>query len=186
MSIYIQYQKATKFKFLLESLTEYLTIKAEDFHRDYFDLFTCKAEGLDNWGRILKVSRAIDVLDFDNIFGFDTAADDDQFPMNFDNGVFYGVDSNRQSLNDEDYRILLIFRYLSFVLDKSIKSCNHAVNIYTKLKDKNYKGWIENKKDEVGFIYRFNYTLSPVEITLFKYMKILPCPAGVDYDVHWE
>jgi len=37
----------------------------------YFNIDTCVGDGLDNWGRILNIGRAIFLTDYGNIFGFD-------------------------------------------------------------------------------------------------------------------
>ena len=39
--------------------------------------------------------------------------------------------------------------------------------------------------DKTIFVYEFSYELSDIEISLFRYTKILPAPAGYDYLVGW-
>ena len=187
--IYSQYSQAHNLINLIDDLSNYLNINKDDFIKNYFDLKTCNTQGLDNWGLILNTSRYINVVDINSIFGFDTGSPANPlstgYPQNFNNGVFFDKVAQKQGLTDEAYRLYLLFTYKKYVFQISISSCLEIVNLYCKTLNENYKCKIVEDTQSLSFIYEFNYELSALEITLFKYLKILPKPCGVEYTINY-
>lgn len=189
VKLYVEYQNGTKWNDLLRKLTDYLTLPIDQFYTDFFDLRTCTTQGLDNWGRILNQSRNIYFYNYnENIFGFDTGipADplDTGYPQNFGHGNFFSFDANGLTLTDDQYRILLQFKYFSYTLDCSIGACVNAVNYYVR----NYHPGetCQLIDGNMHFTYHFSYTLEPWEITMFRDNKVLPSPAGITYTLTWS
>lgn len=178
--IYTQYNNATNLNSLLEGLYPYLTISVDDFFKNYFDITTCKDSGLDNWGAILNFSRSIQIPKLENVFGFGTPSplDDIQYPQNFANSNFYSGSTEAFNLLDDPYRIALRFRYKYLTCNMSILSANLIMNFYTQSQSIP-KRCIVSTTSPMNMDFKFNYTLSPLEITIFDIPNILPVPTGV-------
>ena len=89
------------------------------FHTEIFDIMTARGWGLDNWGRILGIGRALDVEDGD-VFGF---AGSLLHP--FGQGAFHAPGlTRRHSLSDPAYRELLLFKAMSNISDATAATIN--------------------------------------------------------------
>lgn len=181
--LYLQYQKAIKLKSLIEQLTPILSIDEDAFYNDFFNILTCKSDGLDNWGVILGQSRGIVVPDVSQVFGFYKT--DDAWsppPKNFNRGLFYKkVLSPIQNLTDDAYRHLLLLIYGNQTINYSIGSCARLLNYYYQSIDANKKVKVEENVVEIMSIkYLFNFILKPYEHAIFNITTgALPRPAGV-------
>ncbi len=190
VNMFIQYQNAPKFLDLLQRLTVYLNIPIKQFYEHFFDLRTADDQGLENWGKILNQSRTIPVPDFTSVFGFDNGTPPSPlstgYPQNYNNGSFYGGQTAQQLLTNDQYRILLQFRYLSYTINNSVAACMRVVDNYIKhqypLHPEYMCSIIEGNME---FIYSFSFQLQPFEIVLFKYNNALPSPAGIKYSITW-
>lgn len=89
------------------------------FYREMFDIMTARGRGLDNWGRILGMGRALDVDDGD-VFGF---AGSLLHP--FGQGAFHAPGpTRRRNLSDAAYRELLLFKAMSNISDATLATIN--------------------------------------------------------------
>jgi|GEM_PF-5184550 hypothetical protein len=190
VEMFIQYQDAPNFKTLLQSLSAYLTIPIDDFFYHYFNLDTADTQGLDNWGIILNQGRTIQSPDYTSVFGFDTGIPPSPlatgYPQNYNNGTFYGGQTIPVTLTDDQYRVLLQFRYSGYVTNNSVASCMTIINNYIKKQyplNPTYR--CDIVESVMHFRYVFNFTLQPFEIALFRDNKVLPTAAGIGYGVDW-
>jgi len=189
--LYSQYVNAPKFQKLIDELSAVLTIPISQFYNDFFNLYTCTTQGLDNWGIILNTTRDSFTYDYAESFGFDTGEPNPtttEYPQNFGHGSFFST-SNRIvkiKLNDTQYRIVLLLQYAKYTSDMSMASCTAIVNNYIQFtyEDPTYKCTV--KDNHLAVNYHFNYSLSAQEVALFKINKLLPKPAGIEYSVTWE
>lgn len=185
-SRFVQFATATNVNKLFDELTPLLTIDPLEFWRDYFDIDTCKTEGLNNWGRILDLSRVVSISVATNgVFGFGEGnypIDEDEYPQNFNNGFFYNSDYEvtpiQYTLSDYEFRIALKFRYAALTTNLSLQSINRIMNNLLIQLDANYK-CVVTQTAVMQLTYKFNFKLTPWQKTLFNNRNILPVPAGV-------
>lgn len=184
---YIQFSTAPKINQLMDNLLPLLTIDVEAFRHDYFDIDTCLTNGLDNWGRILELSRVISIsIATNGVFGFGIQADypipEDGYPQNLNNGFFYNSayeDTPTQyTMSDYEYRIALKFRYAALTTNLSMKAINTIMNNLLTGLDSSYK-CIVIQTGIMELTYKFNFILTNWQRALFNNRSILPVPAGV-------
>lgn len=183
---YIQFSTAPKINQLMDNLLPLLTIDVLEFQNTYFDINTCNSSGLDNWGRILDLSRVIQIsIATDGVFGFDEdnyPIPETGYPQNFDNGFFYNPDYADEtipySMNDYEYRAALKFRYLALTTNLSVQSINRIMNFLLQEFNSDYK-CIVTQTAIMQLTYKFNFSLTLWQLSLFRNRNILPVPAGV-------
>jgi len=184
---YVQFSTAQNLNKLFDELTPLITIDTLEFLQDYFDIDTCDADGLDNWGRILELPRVITInTATDGVFGFGVQDDypipDDGYPQNLNNGFFYNSEYEDNTVQytmlDYEYRIALKFRYSSLTSNLSMRSINKIMNDLLTQLDPNHKCTV-NQTDIMTLTYKFNFILTPWQKSLFSNRSILPVPAGV-------
>ena len=91
------------------------------------------------------------------------------------------------TLQDFQYRPLLVFLYLGYVLNRSVNACLISVNTYlSQIYGAGKYCEIEENTVLYGrntFIYKFNFILNEIDFSLFRYNKILLRPAGINYEI---
>lgn len=184
---YVQFATATNLNKLLDELRPLLTIDPLEYWQDYFDIDTCKSDGLDNWGKILDFSRVISIQTAtDGVFGFGVQSDypvaEDGYPQNFNNGFFYNPayeDTPIQyTMENYEYRTALKFRYAALTSNLSMKSINKIMNDLLTGLNPDYK-CVVTQTASMQLTYAFNFVLAPWQKSIFNNRNILPVPAGV-------
>lgn len=183
---YVQFATAENLNKLFDELLPLITLDPLEFNRDYFDINTCDADGLDNWGLILEFARVIQIrTETNGVFGFDEnnyPIPEYGYPQNFDNGFFYNPDYSDEtipySMNDSEYRAALKFRYLSLTTNLSLQSINRIMNFLLQQLNPLLK-CVVVQTAVMQLTYKFNFQLAPWQLSLFQNRNILPVPAGV-------
>ena len=121
-----QYATSTTIRALIESARVRIAPDADIslFYQTIFDIESAQGIGLDIWGRILGIGRAIDIDVTDGYFGF-YESDYDTFDMS----PFYtgeGV-TQRYELADNAYRELLLWKAMANISDASASSLNQLL-----------------------------------------------------------
>jgi hypothetical protein len=185
--MYIQYDKSTNLKALIEGLNPILSINEEEFYKNWFNILTAKSEGLDNWGRILNFGRGIKTDPTDlKVFGFYNGTSSFLTPpSNFNNGNWYKQTVPIiQNLTDDAYRQVLQLVYLSQISNGSVSNINKILNYYYQSKDISKKIKVKENLTEIMTLkIEFNFKLEPVEINIFSINGVLPIPTGVSYTI---
>lgn len=190
--IYVQYSNAVKLKGLLEGLYPYLTINPYEFYTDFFNIETCNAQGLDNYGLMLNQSRQIRSVSSGSYyqkFGFGQdgyTPPVNEYPQNFNNGNFYGGDINPEyiTLDDDDYRVLLKFRYANYTSNFSYEDANRIMNNYAQSRDSGYKvAVIPTAGKVMDITFQFSWELEDFERSIFMIRNVLPVALGVAYRI---
>lgn len=185
-SIFVQFETAKNLNKLFDELYPLLTIAPQDFLKDYFDIDTCGTDGLNNWGKILNLSRVVSIsVATDGVFGFDEdnyPIDENEYPQNFDNGFFYNpaYENNpvQYSLSDYEFRAALKFRYAALTTNLSMQSINRIMNNLLIQLNSTYK-CVVIQTAVMQLTYKFNFDLLSWQKALFSNRAILPVPAGV-------
>lgn len=183
--VYTQYTNAINFLNLLAGLEPLLIIRPLDFYYNYFNIDTCTGDGLDNWGRILDISRTVNTPDLTNVIGFNNGSplEDNQYPCNFNMGNFYGNQVTANVLNDEDFRSLLKLRYAYITTNATLDSANTIMNIFVSSIGFGNKCQVR----EVGPMqieFNFNLTLTFAQRAILYQPGLLPVPASVAHVIH--
>lgn len=185
----IQYANSSNFQTIRNGLIDQIRndlylgyISFESFVANYINLDTCNSNGLDNWGRLLGLSRSVVITDYGNIFGL--AEDQTQkpiivggYPQNFDNSTFFNrqiAENNRVLISDDTYREALYWRFYQHVVSPTIGILDYLLNVRFGNKFLAYV-----RQTGVGELtLTLGIGVTDTEFFIFQNMRVLPIPAG--------
>jgi hypothetical protein len=155
------------------------TLNFENFYDFVFNLATAQGYGLDVWGRILGVSRILNVGTGGPFIGWEEALPGSS---PWGQGIWFssgsGLTSN-YALSDSAYRILLFAKGAANVSNASLQSIN---KILLSLFPNRGNCYCTDGLDQT-MTYTFTFPLSPVELSIIGQSGALPKPAGVAVSV---
>lgn len=170
-----QYANSPIILALVEYFSEWLdpANRFDAFYQNIWDITTAKGYGLDVWGRILGVSRVLEVP-AGVYLGFQQDAD--ARPFGF--GILYrgGRSTNSATLTDDAYRLLLLAKAALNITDASSPSINRI--LLALFSD----GYVRDNGD-MSITYVFSRALTPVETAIVYQSGVIPKPAGVSFTV---
>jgi hypothetical protein len=149
-----------------------LTENMDNFYDYIWNVATAVGYGLDVWGRIVGMSRTIEVP-AGSYLGFEEA---DSW-VGFGQGTLYsgqGQSGTAVSLSDPAYRLLILAKAATNIWDGSIPQLNQILlslfqglgNCYVR------------DNGNLTMTYVFDFALTPVQLAIVE-AGILPRPAGV-------
>lgn len=148
----------------------------DSFYSNVWNIDTAIGFGLDIWGRIVGVSRALFISD-ESYLGFSEAEDWESFGT----GIWYGAGSltPNYKLSDDAFRRLIMAKAASNITDGSIPAINAILmalfpghgNVYVR------------DNGDMTMTYVFGSTLSKVDYAIVSQSGALPKPIGVSYTV---
>lgn len=172
-----QYANSPILTKLIENFSEYVD-QAQNFDSFYdliWNVLTAQGAGLDVWGRIVGVSRTLDLQNAGKFFGFDEATTISADPFN--QSPFYSgsaLTTNFQ-LSDAGYLILILAKALANISDGSSKSLNQLlINLFPGRGN----AYVTDTGN-MTMTYTFDFTLTPVEAAIVTQSGVLPKPVGV-------
>ena len=145
----------------------------DDFYDAIMNIDTAFGYGLDVWGRIVGVSRTLNV-GAGTYFGFNQGQPGTQ-PWN--QGTWFSGNALTTNfvLADGPYRVLIFAKALANISDGSIPSINH---ILTSLFPGRGQAYCTDGLN-MTMTYTFKFPLTPVELAIVGQSGALPRPAGV-------
>lgn len=150
----------------------------------FFDLIwnvdTAQGYGLDVWGRIVGVSRVIQVTTA-TYFGFNQQAPTvGAFGPN-NTSPFYSGQSNSSSyaLSDSAFRTLILAKALANICDGSIPMINQLLLNLFPARGNCYV----TSGGNLTMTYTFKFPLSLVELAIVQNSGVLPTPCGVSSSI---
>jgi Protein of unknown function (DUF2612) len=151
-----------------------MTENFDNFFDAYFNLATAYGAGLDNWGRILQVSRVLQIGTGPVYWGFQQAVPG---VTTFGFGAWSSGSNATQNfpLSDSAYRTLLLAKAAANISDGSIKSIN---KILVGLFPGRGNAYVTDGQN-MTMVYTFAFPLSVVEQAIVAQSGVLPKPAGV-------
>lgn len=155
------------------------TVDLDAFYDYVFNVDTAQGFGLDIWGRIVDVSRNIQIDTTVTYLGFDEARIGNQQdgPQPFGQAPFYTGQPLTQvyALGDDAYRKLILVKALANITDCTIPNLNALLQFVFEGEGRCYV------LDTGGMTIRyvFEFTLSPVERSIMLRSGVIPRPAGV-------
>jgi hypothetical protein len=145
-----------------------------NFYNNVWDIATATGYGLDVWGRILGVSRVLNVAS-GTFFGFSNADDTNEVGFS-QNGIFYmgQAATGNYALTDQSFLTLLYAKALANIWDGSIPGLN---NILLVLFGASGDAWVTDNQN-MTMTYSFSFTPTPVQQAIIN-SGVIPRSVGV-------
>ena len=151
------------------------TANLDSFYDLIMNVASAVGYGLDVWGRIVGVSRTLNVGNTDRFFGFDEAGTISADPFN-QSPFFVGQPlTTNFNLTDDAYRTLIFAKAFANICDGSIKSINQMLRTLFPGRGNCYA----TDGLSMTMTYTFTIPLSPVELAIVSQSGVLPKPTGV-------
>lgn len=184
-TILTQYAASPNLRSLIETFNEAMDMSdfTDEFLTTIWDVSTATGYGLDVWGKIVGVSRLLNVKQRSTYFGFDESfiSVSDDTPKPFDESPFFdGTQvTTTVRLADDGYRKLIMAKAMANITDCSIPSLNKALS------------YLFGDEGEVfvavtgvmTISYVFSFDLSPVEWAILLNSNAVAKPAGVSVSI---
>lgn len=184
-TILTQYAASPNLRSLIETFNEAMDMSdfTDEFLTTIWDVSTATGYGLDVWGKIVGVSRLLNVKQRSTYFGFDESfiSVSDDAPKPFDESPFFdGTQvTTTVRLADDGYRKLIMAKAMANITDCSIPSLNKALS------------YLFGDEGEVfvavtgvmTISYVFSFDLSPVEWAILLNSNAVAKPAGVSVSI---
>lgn len=147
----------------------------DQFYDQCWNIETAEGYGLDVWGRRLNVGRVLAVSAGGSYLGFEEADDTSMTP--FGQGILYsgGPVTQNFSLQDDDYRTLLLAKAAANICDGSTP----AINAILLLLFPGLGNCYVTDGGNLTMTYTFSFTLTPVQLAIVEQSGVLPRPCGV-------
>lgn len=160
---------------LIQNMQDYYDPNAnfDAFYELIWNVDTAEGYGLDVWGRIVGVSRILQIPVATPYFGFTEQTEAQPFGQ----APFYNGDTVTQSysLSDEAYRRLILAKALANITAGSIPAINQIlINLFP-----GYGNCYVTDGLDMTMTYTFGATLSAVDYAIVTQSGVLPRPSGV-------
>lgn len=157
------------------------SVNIDAMYTNMWNINTATGYGLDVWGRIVGVSRFVEltvpVFPLANAFGFNSAA---LFTMGYTPFYSGATVSNNYLLTDNDFRTVILVKALSNIIRATPQAYNRLLTILFAGQGMTYA--IDGL--DMSMRFTFNFLLSPINLAIIKQSGILALPTGVRADVH--
>lgn len=170
-TIISQYAASNRLRELIADFDDCLKPSAnvDRFYDLVWNIQTAQGYGLDLWGRILGVTRVLEVVP-EGYFGWDQGD-----RQTWGHGPWFGNPATpNYRLSDDAYRVLLYARALANLTDCSIQSLNRLLTLLFP----EVKAYVTDGLD-MTMTYHFSPSPSPVELAIINQTGVLPKPVGV-------
>lgn len=155
------------------------TANFDAFYDYIWNVATAQGVGLDIWGRIVGVTRVLNIQNAGSYFDFEESG---LSGTPFGAAPFFpgGALTTNFSLSDDSFRVLIYAKALANISDGSIKSINQ---ILLKLfPNRGGNAYVADGLD-MTLTYTFGFTLTPVELAIIEQSGVLPKSTGVSSTV---
>lgn len=184
-TILTQYAASPNIRNLIESFNT--TMDMEEFTDEFltaiWDVSTATGYGLDVWGKIVGVSRLLNVPQQATYFGFDEAliSASDNSPKPFNEAPFFeGLQlTSTVRLADDGYRKLIMAKAMANVTDCTIPTLNSALNYLFGDEGSAFVA----VTGVMSMSYVFDFNLTPVEWAILLNSNAVAKPAGVSVNI---
>jgi hypothetical protein len=178
-TIISQYANSPVLLQIIQNYNTYFDPQANlnNFYSDIWDVATAQGYGLDVWGRIVGVSRVLQVA-AENYLGFNGVTTSPTTPFNV--GPLYagGAINSNFALTDSQFRTLIYAKALANIWDGSTPGLN---KILLTLLPEN-PGYVV-VASPLNIVLTFPSALTNVQAAIIGTSGVLPVPAGVGVTV---
>lgn len=173
-TIISQYGNSATITQLIQGMNVYLDPRADfdAFYNFVWNVDTAQGFGLDIWGRIVNISRELQIADGGPYFGFKQA---NMHPFNqapFRTGV---ATTSTYFLSDDAYRQLILVKALANISATTAPALNQLLQNMFAGRGRCYVNDLGNMQ----LRYTFEFLLTPYEFAIMTQSGALPRPAGV-------
>ncbi len=181
-----QYANSPTLVQLIANMAGYInpSTNIDTFYNDVWNIATAQGYGLDVWGRIVGVSRVLEISTV-NYFGFTGPAGASGLPWNqapFHNGE--SLTSN-YALQDDPFRALILAKAYLNICDGSIPAINQIlIALFGPSGSLPVSGNSYcTDGGNMTITYTFSGALDPVQTAIIYQSGVLPRPSGVSTTV---
>lgn len=177
-TIISQFAAAPTLTQLIDNFNQYIEPSAniDAFYDVVWNVDTAIGHGLDIWGRIVGVTRVVQIPVVPGFFGFYEAL---QFgALGFGQAPFWdGIAPLVQNYNlsDDDFRVLILAKALANITNCSAPAINQ---ILLNLFPSRGNCYVTDGLD-MTMTYTFEFALTAVELAIITQTGVLPKPVGV-------
>lgn len=145
----------------------------DDWFDNIWNIVTAQGYGLDVWGRIVGVSRILEVANA-GYFGFEEAL---PTSLEWNQGIFYSGTqiNNNFLLSDDSFRILILAKAMANICNGSAPQINQILLTMFPQRGNCYV----QDNGNMTMDYVFDFQLSSVEISIVEQSGVLPNPSGM-------
>lgn len=181
-TIISQYANSPTLVQLIQNMNEYIDPRANmiAFYNAVWNVNTAVGFGLDIWGRIVGVSRLLQIPGADPIVGFDNASTPkDWTPMSQGRFARENEVTTSYNLPDDAYRVLILTKALANIVATTAPGINQLLRNLFPNRGRAFVRDLGN----MAMTFVFNFSLTPVEYAILTQSNAMPHPAGVFYSV---
>lgn len=176
-TIISQYANAATLTQLLQNFASYVdqTENLDDFFDLIWNVDSAQGIGLDIWGRIVDVSRVLPLPGDQPYLGFQEASE--PLFVGFNQAPWYSGQpvTTNFTLSDSAYRVLIFAKALANICDGSVKAINQLLlNLFP-----NQGNCYVVDNGDMTMVYKFDFILTPVQLSIVQNSGVLPKPVGV-------
>lgn len=165
---------------LVRNMNAYIdqTTNFQAFYDYVWNVNTAQGFGLDIWGRIVDVSRNLQVAPSVTNFGFSDGVND---YAPFGQAPFYAGPpaTSTYTLSDDAYRTLILAKALANISATTSQALNQLLRNLFPGRGRCYV----NDMGAMSMRYTFEFALQPYELAIVKTSGVLPHGAGVNVTV---
>ena len=184
-TIISQFANSPRINALLNNLNEAIdpTYNFNQFYYNIWNILSANGIGLDIWGRIVGVSRTLEV-GTSAYLGFEQQSEAEPFDQApFFNAVVSGSLTENVNLTDDAYRTLILAKSLLNLTNCSIPAINQILMFLfvTNVYGRTGQAYCTDEGN-MEMTYTFNNlnpALTPVELAIIGQSNVLPRPCGV-------
>lgn len=177
-TVYAQFANSPAINTILDGFNQAIDPSAniDAWYDNIWNVQTAVGYGLDVWGRIVGVSRVLQVA-AGGFLGFAEAQDPSYSVLSFGYGIFYSgtPTTSNYALSDDAFRTLIFAKALANITDGSITGINAILML---LFGAYGEAWVEDNRNMTMTI-AFNFVPTPVQTAIVETSGVIPRPSGV-------
>lgn len=181
-TIISQYANSPTLVQLIHNMNEYIDPAAnfEAFYNFVWNVNTAQRFGLDVWGKIVGVSRLLQIPNDAAYIGFKNSSIPQDWKT-FGHGALYSGATPSQAyiLPDSTYRVLVLAKALANIVATTTPALNQLLRNLFPGRGRCYV--VDLRGMAMQFVFEF--ALTPAEYAILATSGVMPHPAGVGYSI---
>lgn len=181
-TVQAQYAASKKLTAILSTFEDVINLEkfTDIFLTQVWDISTAQTYGLDVWGKVVGVSRYLEVEEEADYLGFGEAltTTEEGYPQPLDVSPFFNelTPTSVVKLSDDIFRKLILAKAFSNITDATIPAINKFLLMLFEGRGRVY--CTDNRDMTMNLVFEFYPTTA--EQAIIKKLDIMPIPSGVD------